>query len=67
VDFINLFNHAPPDVYPLGAPGLLAARFGSLNFDYANAPAGLQASDLNAQRSRLNPTRKIQIGVRVVF
>jgi hypothetical protein len=53
VDFINLFNHAPPDVYPLGAPNLLAAKFGSLNFDYAIAPAGLKASDLNAQRSRL--------------
>jgi len=67
VDFINLFNHAPPDVYPLGSAGLLAARFGSLNFDYANAPAGRKASDLDSQRSRLNPTRKVQIGVRVDF
>jgi hypothetical protein len=67
VDFINLFNHAPPDVYPLGSPGLLAARFGSLNFDYANAPAGRKASDLDTMRSRLNPTRTIQVGVRVAF
>lgn len=67
VDFINLFNHAPPDVYPLGLAGLLAARFGSLNFDYANAPAGRKASDLDAQRSRINATRTIQVGVRVEF
>jgi hypothetical protein len=67
VDFINLFNHAPADVYPLGAPGLLAARFGSLNFDYANAPAGRKASDLDAQRSRINATRKVQIGLRMEF
>jgi hypothetical protein len=38
-----------------------------LNFDYAKAPAGRQASDLDAHRSRLNPTRKVQTGVRMEF
>jgi hypothetical protein len=66
-DFINLFNHAPSDVYPVGAGALLGGRFGSLNFDYAHAPAGQQASDLTLQRGRLNPTRKVEIGVRVDF
>jgi hypothetical protein len=67
VDFINVFNHAPADVYPLGAAGILSGRFGSLNFDYANAPPGRGASDLDTLRSRLNATRKIQIGVRMDF
>jgi hypothetical protein len=64
VDFINLFNHAP--VGPYGG-ALLGASFGALNFDYAKAPSGFQESDLNLQRGRLNPTRKIQVGVRMEF
>lgn len=62
VDFFNLFNHAPAGLY-----GNLRARFGDLNFDYANAPAGQKASDLDGQRHRINTTRRIQIGVRFDF
>ncbi len=62
VDFINLFNHAPAGLY-----GGLLGRFGSLNFDYAAAPAGAQASDLDAQRHRNASTRRIQIGIRFDF
>src|SRR5262249_47136270 len=59
VDFFNLFNHAAAGLY-----SGLGAVFGALNFDYANAPAGRQVSDLNSQRGRWGDTRKIQVGVR---
>jgi hypothetical protein len=66
VDLLNLFNHAPAGVYGMQRSAL-GAVFGSLNFDYAAAPAGARASDLNALRHRLNNPRKIQVGVRVDF
>jgi hypothetical protein len=62
VDFFNLFNHSPAGLY-----GGLTGRFGALNFDYAAAGPGLKASDLDAQRHRINATRKVQIGVRFDF
>jgi hypothetical protein len=65
-DIINLFNHNPSDIY-----GGLGGRFGSYNFDYAAAPAGQQASDLNASRHRINPglagNRLVQVGIRFDF
>ena len=61
-DVFNLFNHAPQGTY-----GGLAARFGSYNFDYANAPVGSQASDLTLQRGRIASTRRIQVGVKFEF
>jgi len=64
VDFINLFNHAPPGLYGIGPTGL-QGRFGALNFDYAAAPPGQKAGDLDAQRHRIIATRKVQVGVRV--
>ncbi|MGH8247468.1 MAG: hypothetical protein ACREUU_13670, partial [Gammaproteobacteria bacterium] len=66
VDIINLFNHAPPRLYGFGPTGL-AGRFGSLNFDYANAPPGQRASDLDTQRHRMSDTRRFQVGIRVDF
>lgn len=58
----NFFNHAPC------APNYgLNGTFGTLNFDYAAAPAGYQISDLTRARGRLNSTRFIQVGVRVDF
>jgi hypothetical protein len=62
VDFLNLFNHAPRGLY-----GGLTKTFGNLNYDYANAPAGLQASDLDYRVGRLNNTRRVQIGLRFDF
>ena len=62
VDFINLFNHAPAGLYTG-----LGNTFGSLNYDYANAAPGLQASDLTASRGRNTGTRQIQIGIRFDF
>jgi len=62
VNFFNLFNHAPAGLY-----GGLTGRFGALNFDYAAAPAGQKASDLDAQRHRITGTRRVEIGVRFNF
>ena len=62
LDVINLFNHAPRNNY-----AGLSAQFGALNFDYVNAPEGQHASDLAAQALRLNPTRQLQLGIRVDF
>ncbi len=62
VNFYNLFNHAPAGLY-----GGLTGRFGALNFDYAAAPAGQKASDLDAQRHRITGTRRVEIGVRFNF
>jgi hypothetical protein len=60
----NLFNHAPAGLY---GPSL-SATFGSLNYDYAKAPAGLQAADLNRSiRGRNAATRAVLLGVRVDF
>jgi hypothetical protein len=65
-DIINLFNHNPSDIY-----GGLGGRFGAYNFDYAAAPAGQQASDLNASRHRINSglagNRLVQVGIRFDF
>ena len=66
-DFYNLFNHAPTQIATYGMVNTLAGIFGSLNFDYANAPAGQRASDLEAARGRLNPTRKVMVGIRFAF
>jgi hypothetical protein len=62
LDVINVFNHAPVNHYS-GLGGL----FGQLNFDYAKAPPGRQASDLSARVGRLNGTRQLQIGLRLQF
>lgn len=66
VDFLNLFNHMPADVY-----SGLGATFGSLNFNYATE--GDRAA-LDARRHRIGgtsptaaSTRKVQIGVRFDF
>lgn len=68
VAVFNLFNHAPAQIGDYGMFGTaLAGLFGSMNFDYAHAPPGQQASDLDASRGRLNPTRKIMVGVRFSF
>ncbi len=68
-DIINLFNHNPSGLY--NASLLLAGRFGSLNYNYTTAPDGQKASDLTAQRGRLNGSvggnRLVQVGVRVDF
>lgn len=65
-DIINLFNHNPVALYTG-----LTNRFGALNFDYANAPLGQRAGDLNASRHRLDSSaqgnRLVQIGVRLDF
>lgn len=63
-DIFNLFNHNPAAIY-----GSLTGRFGALNYNYAAAPAGQKASDLNLQRGRIQPlgNRQVQIGVRVDF
>ena len=61
-DVLNLFNHAPPNSY-----GGLASVFGSWNYNYTAAGPGNHASDLNAQRLRMNDTRQMQLGVRVDF
>lgn len=61
-DIINLFNHAPANLY-----GGLTGVFGTLNYDYANAPAGRQVSDLTNRRGRNADTRLVQIGVRLDF
>jgi hypothetical protein len=61
---VNLFNHAPPGLY---SP-TLTQTFGSLNFDYANAPAGLQSADLNRSvRGRNTGTRAVLLGIRIDF
>jgi hypothetical protein len=62
MDVINLFNHAPSGLY-----GGLNTRFGSLNFDYANASPGQQASDETFARGRINGTRQLQFGARFDF
>ena len=62
VDFYNLFNHSPAGGY-----GGLGTTFGTLNFDYAAAPAGQKLSDLTASRGRINATRKVMIGLRFTF
>ncbi len=62
LDIFNLFNHAP-----VGQYGGLGGRFGALNYNYAGAPAGSQASDLAFQTHRLGSTRRFQIGVRMDF
>jgi hypothetical protein len=62
VDFLNLFNHAPRGLY-----GGLAKTFGTLNYNYAAAGPGLQASNLDYRVGRLNATRKVQIGIRFDF
>jgi hypothetical protein len=62
VDVINLFNYAPRAPYS-GLSGL----FGSLNFDYAQAPSGLQLSDLSARVGRISSTRQLQVGARFDF
>ncbi len=61
-DVINLFNHAPSALY-----GGLGNTFGSLNFNYATAAPGQQASDETAARGRLNGLRQVQVGVRFDF
>lgn len=61
-DIINLFNHAPSNVY-----SGLNGRFGALNFDYAAAAAGQHASDLAASNGRNTGTRQIQVGIRADF
>jgi|YelNatPaOPRAMG01_1025707.scaffolds.fasta_scaffold11200_1 hypothetical protein len=61
-DFYNLFNHAPANIY-----GGLTARFGALNYDYAAAPEGQKASDLDYARGRLNRTRQVLFGLRFNF
>jgi carboxypeptidase family protein/TonB-dependent receptor-like protein len=67
MDVINLFNHAPSGNYRSDLVNLLAARFGALNFDYVNASAGSQVSDLTFQRGRNTGTRQLQFGVRFDF
>jgi len=62
IDFFNLFNHAPAGTY-----GGLTGRYGALNYDYANAPAGSRASDLDITRGRINPGRQMQFGFRFDF
>jgi hypothetical protein len=59
-DVFNLFNHAPVGTY-----GGLTGRFGALNFDYQNAPAGRKATDLDEARGRITNTRLLQLGFRV--
>ncbi len=61
-DIINLFNHAPMALY-----GGLGSTFGTLNYNYATAPAGQQASDLAASKGRLNGLREVQVGIRLDF
>ena len=61
-DIINLFNHAPANLY-----GGLTGVFGSLNYDYLNAPSGRQVSDLTNRRGRNADTRLVQVGVRLDF
>lgn len=61
-DIFNLFNHSPVGTY-----GGLNSRFGALNFDYAKARPGEQASDLDLSRGRINATRRVQVGVKFVF
>jgi hypothetical protein len=58
----NLFNHAPANAY-----GGLGATFGSLNYDYTHAPAGLQAADLNMIRDRNAGTRAMRLGIQIDF
>jgi hypothetical protein len=62
LDVVNLFNYAPPAGY-----SGLHGTFGTLNFDYANAPAGMQVSDLTARRGRIATTRQLQVGLRIEF
>ncbi len=62
MDIFNLFNHAPSGLY-----GGLTARFGALNFDYAAAAPGSQASDLTFARGRITGTRQLQFGARFDF
>lgn len=64
LDIFNLFNHAPFGGY---AGGGLGGTFGSLNYDYKNAPAGEQYSDLQFQNGRITDTRRLQFGVRLDF
>jgi Carboxypeptidase regulatory-like domain len=60
----NLFNHAPAGMYSAS----LSGTFGSLNYDYGNAPPGFRASDLNQSvRGRNAATRNILFGLRIDF
>jgi hypothetical protein len=59
---VNLFNHAPSGTY-----SGLHGTFGALNFDYANAQAGMQVADLTSRRGRIATTRQLQVGLRVEF
>ena len=61
-DAFNLFNYAPPSLY-----STLTGRYGALNFDYANAGPGANASDLDATRTRKADTRRVQFGFRFNF
>jgi hypothetical protein len=61
VDIINLFNHAPSNVY-FG----LDKTFGALNFDYTATP-GQQASDLSQAIGRNAGPRQVQLGFRFDF
>jgi hypothetical protein len=61
-DAFNLFNYAPPGLY-----STLTGRYGALNFDYANAGPGANASDLDATRTRKADTRRVQFGFRFNF
>ncbi len=63
LDILNLFNHAPANTLYSGLTGV----FGSFNFDYRNAPAGQQISNLQATRGRSAGTRLIQFGLRLDF
>jgi hypothetical protein len=62
LDFFNIFNHAPVGTY-----GGLTGVFGALNYNYATAPAGSNATDLDVKRGRLNEGRRIQFGFRFDF
>ena len=62
VDFFNLFNHAPVGTY-----GGLTGRYGALNYDYANAPVGARAADLDITRGRIASGRRLQFGFRFNF
>jgi hypothetical protein len=64
MDVFNLFNHAPFAGY---AGGGLGGTFGSLNYNYAGAPAGQQFSDLELQNGRITDGRRLQFGVRLDF
>jgi hypothetical protein len=62
LDIFNLFNHAPVGTY-----GGLGNTYGSLNYNYATAPVGKQASDLDITRGRISSGRRLQFGFRFDF